>query len=59
MAYHINNSDPGHTRLKEQLKKNLKITFISPSKIALEEKKIVAIAKFFALHANAIKYFTW
>ena len=58
MAYHINNSDPGHTRLKEQLKKNLKITFINPSKNALEEKKIVAIAKFFALHANAIKYFT-
>ena len=57
MVYHINNSDPGHTRLRQQLEKNLKITFASPSKNAVEkkkEKKIMAIAKLFALHANTI-----
>ena len=56
-ACHINNSDPSHTRLKQQLDKNLKITFASPSKSAEEKKKdskIIAIAKLFALHANAI-----
>ena len=37
--YHINDSDPGHTRLKQQLKKNLKITFASPPKNAAEKKK--------------------
>ena len=54
MSYHFNNSDPG------QLEKNLKITFASPSKNALEkkeEKKIMSLAKFFTLHANAIMTF--
>ena len=30
MEYHINKSDPGHTPLKQQLEKNLKITFVNP-----------------------------
>ena len=58
-ANHINNSDPGHTRSKQQLEKNLKITFASLSKKAVEknkQKKIMAIAKLFALHANVKKY---
>ena len=57
-SYHINNSDPGHTRLKQQLEKNFKTTFTSTSKNALEkneEKKIMAIAKLFTLHANPKK----
>ena len=37
--YEINNSDPSHTRSKVQLDKNLKITFASPSKNAVEKKK--------------------
>ena len=37
--YQINNSDSGHTRSKAQSDKNLKITFASPSKNALEKKK--------------------
>ena len=32
IKYHINNSDPGHTCLKQQLEKNLKIIFASSSK---------------------------
>ena len=58
-ANHFNNSGPGHTRSKQQLEKNLKITFASLSKKAVEknkQKKIMAIAKLFALHANAKKY---
>ena len=39
MADHINNSNSGHTRLKQQLDKNLKITFASPSKNAVEKIK--------------------
>ena len=38
-AYHINNSDPGHTDLKQQLEKNMKITFTSPSKKTTEKEK--------------------
>ena len=38
-AYHINNSAPGHVRLKQQLDKSLKITFASSSKNALGKKK--------------------
>ena len=55
-ARNINNCDPGHKHLKQQLEKNLKITLVSPSKKAVEkneEKLIMAIAKLFALHANA------
>ena len=55
-AYHIDSSDPGHTRLEQQLHKNFKITFASPSRNTVEKnekKKIMAIAKLFALHANA------
>ena len=55
-AYHIDSSDPGHTRLEQQLHKNFQITFASPSRNTLEKnekKKIMAIAKLFALHANA------
>ena len=47
----INDFDPGHTCLKQKLKKNLKITCASPSKNAVEkneEKKIMVIAKLFA-----------
>ena len=53
ISYH---SDPGHTRLKQQLKKSLKITLASPSKNAVdknEEKKIMTTAELFALDANA------
>ena len=38
-AYHINNSDTDHTLWKQQLDKNLKITFASPSKDVVEKKK--------------------
>ena len=38
-AYHINNSDPGDTRLKQQMEKNLKITFASQSKNDDEKEK--------------------
>ena len=55
-AYHIN-SDPGHAPSKQQLDKNLKITFASPSKgndqKEKEKKKRKAIAMRFALHADA------
>ena len=58
-TYYINNCDPGHTRLTQQFEKTLKITFTNSSKKALEnkkkEKKIMAIAKCFALHADAYK----
>ena len=36
---YINNSDPGHTLPKQQMYKNLKINFASPSKNAVEKKK--------------------
>ena len=41
IAYHIINSDPGHTRLKQQMDKTLKITFASLSrkKVEKENKK--------------------
>ena len=39
MAYHIVNSDPGHTRSKQQLDKTLKITFASLSKSTDEKEK--------------------
>ena len=42
MAYHIVDSDLGHTHSKQQLDKNLKIHFASPSKSTdkkEEEKK--------------------
>ena len=39
IVYHINNSDPGYTRLKQQLEKNLKITFTSPSKNTTKKEK--------------------
>ena len=58
-AYHIVNSDPGHTRSKQQLDKTLKIIFASVSKSTdekgKEEKKRKAIAKCYALHTNAKK----
>ena len=38
-AYHIKNSNPGQMRLKLLLNKNLKITFASQPKDALEKKK--------------------
>ena len=38
-AYHINNSDNGHTRLKQQSKKFLKITSVSLSKNIDEKEK--------------------
>ena len=38
-AYHINNSDPGHVRLKYQLEKNLKIILASPSKKGDDKEK--------------------
>ena len=57
-AHHIVNSDPGHTRSKQQLNKTLKVTFASLSKSTdkkeKEKKKRKAIAKRYALHANAM-----
>ena len=53
---HIINSDPGYTCSKQQLDKNWKITFASPSKSTDEiekEKKRKAIAQHFVLHAKA------
>ena len=38
-ARHINNSDPGHTRLEQQLEKNLKMNLSSLSKSAVEKRK--------------------
>ena len=38
-AYHIFNSNPGHTCPKQQVEKYLKITFASPSKSTDEKKK--------------------
>ena len=38
-ACHNNNSDPGHTQLKQQLEKNLKITFTVRPKMATTRKK--------------------
>ena len=58
-AYHIVNSDPGHTRPKQQLDKTLKIIFASVSKSTDEKgkhtKKRKTIAKRHALHTNAKK----
>ena len=57
-AYHIS-SGPGHTHSKQQLIEYLKISFASPSKSTKEKEKEKnkrkAIAKCFALHANAIR----
>ena len=39
MTYHIGNSDPGHMYLKQQLEKNMKITFTSPSKNSAEKEE--------------------
>ena len=44
------------------MKKSQQATFVSPSRFAVEkkeEKKIVAIAKLFALHANAVMILMW
>ena len=38
-AYHIINSDPGHTLSKQQKDENLNITFASPFKITHEKNK--------------------
>ena len=57
-AYHIINSDPGHTRPMQQLDKTLKITFASLSRKSDEKekkkKRLECNAKLFAFHANAI-----
>ena len=63
-AYHIVNSNPGHTRSKQQLDKTLKVTFASLSRKSDEKEKMkkrkkkkktrMAIAKLFAFHANAV-----
>lgn len=56
MAYHINNSDPGNMHLKQQLDKNLKKAFASPSKNVTRKKKRKnwnGNRKLFALHTNA------
>ena len=60
-AYDIVNSDPGHTRSKQQLDKTLKITFASLSKSTDEKekqkkkkkKKRKAIAKRYAVPAKS------
>ena len=38
-TYHINNSDPCHMYLNQQLGKNLKITFVCPSENTDEKEK--------------------
>ena len=47
MAYHINNSNPGHTCLKQQLEQNLKIAFASLFKKKEKEKKYKGNCKAF------------
>ena len=57
-ANNVNNSDHGHTHLKQQLEKNLKITSANPSKNTVQrkkEKKTMATVKLFVLRANAKK----
>ena len=55
----IINSDPGHTRSKQQLNKDLKITIVSLFKSTGEKdkgrKERKTITKHFELHANAIQ----
>ena len=38
-AYHVINSDPGHTHSEQQLDKNLKITFASLSRKSDEKER--------------------
>ena len=38
-VYYINNSNPDHTHLKQQLEKNLEITFATPSENHVEKGK--------------------
>ena len=60
LVNHINNSDPGHTLLKQQLEKNLNKTFVSLSKKGNEKEKRTnrkEIAKCFVFHGNAIILF--
>ena len=48
-------SELSHTRLAWQMYKILQVAFVSPIKLAVEKKrKIMSIAKLFALLANAI-----
>ena len=55
LTAYTNNSDPGHSSLKQQLEKNLKIIFDSPSVEKQKAKKTgMTIAKVFALYANVI-----
>ena len=58
LTAYINNSDPGHSSLKQQLEKNLKIIFDSPSRKSIEKQKVkktgMTIAKVFPLYANVI-----
>ena len=55
---YIVNSNPGHTRSKQQLDKTLKIAYASLSRKSDEKEKkkknnTMAIVKLFAFHANA------
>ena len=58
LTAYINNSDPGHSSLKQQLEKNLKIIFDSPFRKSIEKQKVkktgMTIAKVFPLYANVI-----
>lgn len=54
-AYHVNISDHVHTRLKQQLGKNLKIDFASLSKKDKEKGNYNNNCKSFAFHTNAIR----
>ena len=51
IAYHIIDSDPGHTRSKQQLDKNFKITFTRPSKNTAEKENKNNTGKYKALCA--------
>ena len=57
-AYYINNSNPGHTRLKQQLNKNLNNfcqSFQKRLQVKLKKKTRMEIANLFPLHAYVIK----
>ena len=51
-TYFINNSDPGHKHLKQQLEKNLKISVANPSKNDNEKEKTRSLWRLKGLHAE-------
>ena len=54
MSCHVDKSNPGHTRLDQQITKYTQTTFGSPFRNAVEKRKRKTIAKVFALHTNLV-----